>query len=152
MIVVRSFNQLDGLTSRLYRSGKIAALPLKLRSLVAAVSDGDRCSQLINVSLRAHRVLHLIGEFDIRATLGKADRLQVVHAAHTKSALHHICWKSEILVPVSHQRDAAKVTTRRMAADVKSIGVAAETLSILVRPGNSTSHLVRHDANVTVRR
>src|SRR5262245_17508537 len=65
MIIVRGFNQLDGLTSRLYRSGKIAALPLKLRSLVAAVSDGDRCSQLIDVSLRAHRVLHLIGEFDI---------------------------------------------------------------------------------------
>src|SRR5262249_52893503 len=58
----------------------------------------------------------------------------------------------EIVLPVSHQGDAAEVTTRRMATDVKSTGIAPETLGILVGPGNCTPHLVCHDANVTVRR
>src|SRR5262245_22212872 len=152
MIIVRSFNQLDGLARRLYRSGKIAALPLKLRSLVGAVSDGYRCPQFIDVPLRTHRVLHLVGEFDIGATLRKANWLQVVHSAHAKSALNSVCWKSEILLPISHQGDAAKVASRRMATDVKSTGIGSETLGILVGPGNSTPHLVGHDANITVRR
>src|SRR5262245_26569233 len=39
-----------------------------------------------------------------------------------------------------------------MAADVESVGIAPETLGILVGPGNSTPHLLCHDANVTVRR
>src|SRR5262245_46742986 len=150
MIIVWSFNQLDGLARCLYCSGKIAALPLKLRGFVGAISDDNRGPQLINVSLRAHRVLHLVGEFDIGATLRKANRLQVVHSAHAKSALHSVCWKSEILLPISHQGDAAKVASRRMAADVKSIGIGSETLGILVGPGNSTPHLVGHNANVTV--
>src|SRR5512143_2450671 len=39
-----------------------------------------------------------------------------------------------------------------MAADVESAGVAAETRGIFVGPGNSTPHLFRHDADVTIRR
>ena len=58
MVVVRRFDQFDGLCRPPSRRGEIAVLTLEFRRLVGAVGDGDRRAQFVELALRAHRLLH----------------------------------------------------------------------------------------------
>ena len=44
----------------------------------------------VDVTLWAHRISHLIGERYVLATIGKPDRLHLIHAAYAQSALDRI--------------------------------------------------------------
>src|SRR5450830_152201 len=65
MVEVRRFDQLDRLAGRLHRRGEIAVLALEFRRLIGAVSDDDGRAQSVDLPLRTHRLLHVVGEFDV---------------------------------------------------------------------------------------
>ena len=69
MVVVGRLDQLDRLACGLHRRGEVTVLALEVRRFVGAVGNHDRRAQQIEVALRAHRVLHLIGELDVAAAL-----------------------------------------------------------------------------------
>ena len=78
------------------------------------------------MALRAQRVLHLVGELDVAAARGEAHGLEVEHAAATQAALHGVEREIEVLGPVGGENHACKMTARRVARNVDSLGIAAE--------------------------
>jgi hypothetical protein len=57
------------LTGSFHCGGEVAALALKLWRFLRAIAEGDGRMQLIEMTLRAERLLDLVGEFHILAAL-----------------------------------------------------------------------------------
>src|SRR5687767_13363337 len=100
MVMVQRLYEFDRLSSCGNGGSKVAALSLKLRRLERSVGYGDWSPQLVDVTLGAHRVLHLIREIDVCASPRKPDWLHVIHAAHTQSTFDDIRGNAEVLFPL----------------------------------------------------
>ena len=148
VIVVGRFDELDRLAGPPHGSRKVAALALKIRRLVGAIGDNQRRAQQMELALRAHLLLHVVVELDVRAALGKAHRLHVVQAAHAQAAFDEVGRQAEILLPVGDQRHAAEVPARGVAADIELLGIAVIARDVLVGPRDPAAHLLGHHAQV----
>src|SRR5215467_10440462 len=102
------------------------------------------------MALRAHRLLHLVCEFDVRAALREANGLHIVHAAHAQPAFHRVPWQTEILLPIGHESYAAEMAARRVPPDIEAVTITIESVSISINPGDSATHLLSHNTEITV--
>src|SRR5262249_1527459 len=150
VIEVRRLDQLDGLSGSLHGSGEIPVLTLELGSLVGAVGHDHRRAQKVEVALRTHRVLHVVGEPDIGSALREANGLQVVPAAKAKPALQEAAGQAKTFLPVGDQRPAAEMSPRGMTADIETIAIAIECLGVSVDPGDGATDLIGHGAEIAV--
>jgi len=57
--------------------------------------------------------------------------------------------ETELLLPISGERDAAEVSAAGMTAYVDSVGISAETRGVLVDPGDTAAYLRRHHAEMS---
>ncbi len=67
------------------------------------------------MTLRARRLLDLVGELDVRAARREAHRLQVEHAAAAEPALHRVGRETEVLLPVGDQDHPGEMAARGVA-------------------------------------
>src|SRR6266567_2487080 len=135
VIIAFANDELDGLTRGLQRGIEVARLALELRRLQRTMRESDRRADLIDVALRAQRLLHGVGDLDVVSTLGKSHRLQIVHAAAEERGFYD-SRRQAVLRPVAEQDAAAEMRAGRMAAEIDLLRIAAETRSIAVDPGD----------------
>src|SRR5215468_710729 len=102
------------------------------------------------MALRTHRLLHLVCEFDVRAPLREADGLHIVHAAHAQPAFHRAPWQAEILLPIGDESYAAEMAARGVPPDIEVVTITIEFVSISINPGDSATHLLSHNTEITV--
>src|SRR5437773_2396405 len=87
VVVAIGDEELHRFACRLHCRGEVARLTLEFRSLERAVRDDHGGVELVEMALRAQRVLRLVGELDVAAARGEAHRLEVEHAAAQQAAL-----------------------------------------------------------------
>src|SRR4029453_14182506 len=101
--------ELCRLARRLHCRGEVARLTVEFRGLERAVSNDHRGVELVEMALRAQRLLHLVREVDVAAARREAHRLEVEHAAATKAALHGGGREIEILGPFGGENHACEM-------------------------------------------
>ncbi len=142
-------HELDGLSRGLERGGEVLGLALELGRLQGAVGHHHGRGDAVEVALRAHGLLHRVGEGDVVASPGQPHGLEVVHPAHQEPALHGVGGQPE-LGPVGGQRHGREVPARRVPADEDARRIAPKALGVPHHPGDAPSHLVGHPAQVAV--
>src|SRR5262249_57075254 len=90
MIVALADEQLDWLAGRFHGGMEVAALTLELRRLIGAIGKDERCMELVDMALRAERLLHLVRELDVFRSLRKPHRREIVHAAAQRRTLEDV--------------------------------------------------------------
>src|SRR3954451_3118803 len=138
VIVARRHDEPHRLASRLQRRREVARLPLEFRRLQRAVDQGHRTVDVVEMALRAERLLHLVGEFHILPALGEPHRLEIEHAGATDHALYRIARQAEVLAPVGGEDHAREMTAGGVAGDVDAVRIAAEARRVLADPGDGT--------------
>src|SRR5712692_3484914 len=134
----------DRLAGRRQRGGEVARLALELRRLERAVRDDEGGVERFEMALRAQRLLHLVGELDVRVARRQAHGLQVVHAAGAQPALHRVRRKIEAPAPIGGEDHAGKMGARGVARDVDAVGIAAEAVGVALHPRDGAAHLRGH--------
>ena len=110
-------------------------------------------SATVTVDAYPNAVWHAtVGELDVFAAGRQPHRLQVVHTALAEPALHSNLGQPVILLPIGHQGDAAEMPAGGMTTDIESIRIAVESRGVRIGPGNCSSHLVGHNAQIAVGR
>src|SRR5580692_10195343 len=143
MIIPLAHDELDRLAGGFYRRVEVARLPLKFRRLVSPMGEYEGRVQLVDVTLRAERFLHLVGKPDVFRALREPHRPEVIHAAAQGRALQDI-QRQVLLAPVMGDDASREMRSGRMRREVKPGGIAAKTAGIAKNPGDCASHLLDH--------
>src|SRR5204862_7324601 len=112
VVVAVADEQLRGLAGRLDGGGEIARLALEFRGLERPVGEDQRGAELVEVALRAQRVLHLVGELHVAAARRQAHGLEVVHAAAAEPAGDDVRGQTKVPHPVADEHDAGEMGAR----------------------------------------
>src|SRR5262249_17305980 len=143
MIVALADEQLDWLAGRFHGGMEVAALTLELRRLIGAIGKDERCMELVDMALRAERLLHLVRELDVFRSLRKPHRREIVHAAAQRRTLEDV--GGEILLsPIMGDHAAAEMRAGGMRGEIEPVGIAAEPTGVLVDEADRAAHLLDH--------
>src|SRR5215470_2739006 len=97
VVVALGDEELYGFACRLHGRREVAGLALELRRLERAVGDDDGGVEPVEMTLRAERLLDLVGELDVGAACRETHGLQIEHATAAQPALHRVGRKIEVL-------------------------------------------------------
>src|SRR6266508_3517567 len=152
VVVPFADQELHRLAGRRQRGGEVARLALELRRLERAVRDDEGGVEPVEMALRAQRLLHLVGELDVRVARRQAHGLQVVHAAGAQPTLHRVRWKIEVPAPIGGEDHAGEMGARGVARDVDAVRIAAEAVGVALHPRDGVAYLRghRHEAAADV--
>src|SRR5439155_26496163 len=140
VVVAFADEQLHRFAGCLDRRSEFARLALELWCLECAVGDDDGGVELVEMTLRAQRLLDLVGELDIRAARRETNRLQVEETTAAQPAFDRVHREIEVLAPVGDEDHAREMTARGMPRHVESVRVPSKALRVAKYPGHRAAH------------